>query len=173
MLRVGRRVALKPVSVHLQDGWALAAHVVDHRPARLERLLQVAAINLDARHTVVLALQVDVVVGRHVGRERVDGAAVVDDDEEQRQLLLCSGVQALGHPAILRTALAHKHNRDAVVVLVLVGLEHPVEQDGPSRAGRVRQLLANQRPAALEVGVLVVDVHGPAGAAASASVLAK
>mmetsp|Transcript_18098 Transcript_18098/g.54586 ORF Transcript_18098/g.54586 Transcript_18098/m.54586 type:complete len:389 (+) Transcript_18098:1386-2552(+) len=173
VLWIGGRVALKAVRVHLQDGRPLLPHVVDNRTARLERFLEVAAVDLDAGHTVVLALHVDVIVGGNVGREGVDGAPIVNHNKEERQLLLCGRVEALGHTAVLGAALAHKDNGDAVVVLGALGVEHAVEKDGARRSSRVRKLLADERPAALEVGLLVVDVHRAARAAACAGVLSK
>ena len=46
-------------------------------------------------------------------------------------------------------------------------------EDGPRGAGGVGQLLRDEGPAALEVGRLVVDVHGAAGALAGAVHLAE
>ena len=56
VLGVGGRVALEAVRVHLQDGGALGAHVVDDGAPRLHRVLEAAAVHLDAGHAVVLAL---------------------------------------------------------------------------------------------------------------------
>jgi hypothetical protein len=73
----------------------------------------------------------------------------------------------------LRAALADEDDRDAVVALELLRLEVTVEQDRARRTRRVRQLLRHERPAALEVGLLVIDVHRAARAAARASVLCE
>lgn len=155
----------------LHDGGPLRAHVVDHGAPRLEGLLHRAAVDADAGHAVVLPLLEDVVVGGDVGREGVDGAPVVDDDEEEGKVLLRGRVEALRHPPVLRAALADEHDGDAIVVFRPVGVELPVEEDGARGAGGVRQLLTDESPAALEVCLLVVDVHRPARPAACAAVL--
>ena len=173
VLGVGGRVALEAVRVHLQHGGAVFAHVVDDGASRLHRVQEVAAVDLDAGHAVVLALLEDVHVGGHVLGEGVDRAPVVNDQEEHRQVLLGRRIQALSHPAVLRAAIADEDDRDAVVTLELLRLEVPVEQDRARRTRRVRQLLRHERPAALEVGLLVIDVHRAARAAARARVLSE
>ena len=173
VLGVGGRVAVEAEGVHLEDRGALGAHVVSHGAAGLEHAVHVAAVNLDAGHAVVLALQVHVLVRRHVTGEGVDSTPVVDDNDEKGEALLSGGVEGLGHAAVLRAALTDKHNGDAVVVLELLRIPEAVEQDRARGARGVRQLLRHEGPAALEVGVRVKDVHGAAGTLARAIDLAK
>mmetsp|Transcript_29212 Transcript_29212/g.72879 ORF Transcript_29212/g.72879 Transcript_29212/m.72879 type:complete len:293 (-) Transcript_29212:84-962(-) len=120
----------------------------------------------------MLSLQEDVRVLRHVGREGVDRAAIVDDHKEDRQVLLGRRVEALRHPPVLRAALAAEDDGHAVVALRR-DAQVPVQQDGARGAHRVRQLLRDESPAALEVRLLVVDVHRPARPAARARVLGE
>ena len=50
-------------------------------------------------------------VSRDVGREGVDGAAVIDHQEQQRELLLGGGVEILRHATVLRGPFSEKHDR--------------------------------------------------------------
>ena len=63
----------------------------------------------------MLSLLVYFLVGCHIPCERVDGAAVVDDHHEQGELVLCRHAEQVDHAAVLRAALAHEDNEDAVV----------------------------------------------------------
>ena len=168
MLGIRGGVAVEPERVHLEDGGTLGANVLDGGAADAHGVLDVLAAGEDAGDAVVLTLVENLLVGGDVLGEGVDGAAVVDDDEEDGEVLLGGGVEALGHPPVLRAALAHEHHRDAI--LRLPRAQVLVQRDGPRGAHGVRQLLGDERPPALEVGLHVVDVHAPARAAARAAV---
>mmetsp|Transcript_50701 Transcript_50701/g.101278 ORF Transcript_50701/g.101278 Transcript_50701/m.101278 type:complete len:358 (-) Transcript_50701:225-1298(-) len=173
VLGVGRRVSVEAEGVYLQDRRPVLAHVIHHRPAPLQHRHHVLPVDLEARHAVVLALHVHVLVLRHVTRERVDRPPVVDHNEEQRQALLRRHVERLRHPPVLCSALAHKHHGDAVVVGVGLGVALAVEKDRARGSCGIRELLGDQRPPALHVGGLVEDVHRPARALARAAHLAE
>ena len=90
----------------------------------------------------MLSLLIYFLVGRHTPCERVDGAAVVDDDHEQGELVLCRHAEQVDHAAVLRAALAHKDNGDAVVngrrgdvVLVDCLCPWPIEMRSSSAGG--------------------------------------
>mmetsp|Transcript_17252 Transcript_17252/g.42467 ORF Transcript_17252/g.42467 Transcript_17252/m.42467 type:complete len:814 (+) Transcript_17252:130-2571(+) len=168
VLGVGGRVSVEAERVHLQNGGALGAHVLDGGAPHAQGVLHVLAVHQDAGHAVVLALVEHLLVLRHVLGEGVDGAAVVDHHKQDGQVLLGGGVEALRHAPVLRPALAHEHHGDAVVSLP--SAEVGVQADGARGADGVGQLLGHQRPAPLEVVLHVVDVHGAPRAAAGASV---
>ena len=110
-------MAVEPERVHLEDGGTLGANVLDGGAADAHGVLDVLAVGEDAGDAVVLTLVENLLVGGDVLGEGVDGAAVVDDDEEDGEVLLGGGVEALGHPPVLRAALAHEHHRDAILRL--------------------------------------------------------
>ena len=124
----------------------------------LHRVDQVAAVNFDARNTVVFSLLVYIHVCRHIGCERVDSAPIVDDKKQQRQIFLGSGIEAFSHSAVLRPALANEYDRNAVVTLETLRVKLPIEQNGTCRASGIGKLLRNKRPTSLKVCLLVVDV---------------
>mmetsp|Transcript_8994 Transcript_8994/g.20264 ORF Transcript_8994/g.20264 Transcript_8994/m.20264 type:complete len:396 (-) Transcript_8994:62-1249(-) len=173
VLRVGGGVAGEAESVHLHNRRPLLADKVGHRAPCLERACHVGAVDEYPGDAIVLALGEHVAVGGHVGREGVDGAAVVNDQEEDGQLLLGRRVEALGHSAVLSAALADEDDGDPLVVFVLLGLALAVEEDAAGGADGVRQLLAYKRPSALHVSLRVENVHRAARALARAVHLAE
>ena len=171
VLGVRGRVPVEAERVHLQNSRPLRPHVVDRGAADPQRVLHVLAVRQHAGDAVVLPLVEHLLVLRDVLGERVDRAAVVDDEEQNRQVFLRRRVEALRHAPVLRAALADEHDRDAILGFARV--EVLVEHDGARGADRVRELLRDERPAALEVRLHVVHVHGSAGAATGAAVAAE
>ena len=183
VLGVGRRVTVETVGVDLKDGRSLAtADVINDGLASLGNIGGIEAIDEESGDAVVLALLIDVAVLGNVLSEGVDGTAIVNHDNEKGEVVLGSGVEKLSHTSVLGATLTDEDNTEAIVVggrgnilllnLLVVGdAKVTVQLDTLGGTAGVRELLRNEGPATLEIGLLVEDVHRATGTLAGSTLL--
>mmetsp|Transcript_8789 Transcript_8789/g.19192 ORF Transcript_8789/g.19192 Transcript_8789/m.19192 type:complete len:336 (-) Transcript_8789:361-1368(-) len=160
--RVGHRVAVVPVRVHLDDHRAVLGHVLPDELDTLAHRKHVHAVDLDPRH--VVAARVVVVARRRALLGRAHAVLVVLAHVDQRQLPERRHVERLEELPLVGRAIAIQGPRHTAIALVLVC---------KGEAGTNRTLGANDAIAAVEVGVRLIHMHRAALALGTAAFLAK
>ena len=183
VLGIGGRVTVETVGVNLKDGWSLAtANVINDGLASLGNVGGVESIDEKSGDAVVLSLLKDVAVLGNVLSEGIDGTAIVNHNDEEGKVVLGGGIEKLGHTAVLGATLTDEDDTDAIVVsrrgdvlllnlFVIGNTEVTVQQNTLGSTAGVRELLGNEGPAALEIGLLVEDVHRTTGTLAGSALL--
>mmetsp|Transcript_15786 Transcript_15786/g.34415 ORF Transcript_15786/g.34415 Transcript_15786/m.34415 type:complete len:234 (+) Transcript_15786:1028-1729(+) len=91
VFRISRRVAVKSVSMNLENGRPFPApDIVHHSLPPLCHISSILSINHETRYSVVLSLLVHFAIRSNIASESVDGTSIVNDNEEKGKIVLCS-----------------------------------------------------------------------------------
>mmetsp|Transcript_24136 Transcript_24136/g.73853 ORF Transcript_24136/g.73853 Transcript_24136/m.73853 type:complete len:413 (+) Transcript_24136:249-1487(+) len=160
--RVGHRVAMVAVSVHLDDNGAVIDGIVLDELGGLPDGEDIHAVYLDARH--VMAPRVIVVVGRAALLGGAHAVLVVLAHVDERQLPQGGHVEGFEELPLIGRAVAVQRKGAAAVATVL---------GGEREAGADGGLRADDAIAAIEIGISLVHVHRATFAFSAAALLAE